>query len=338
MEASGHCTTQLLLRAPLILHGAPHPRPIPLHRQARRTTRPRPRDDRGKAERTDKLLSHSTVPPTPNRYWRLLNDPAPAPGLTPPPPNLGPPIVTTEAFLGLTQQVQTLAGMIEAIVPYIPQLAKALAQALAHQCPDAPRQTLQWEVPQSRPTREEHPNNEAPHHPRTNVISSYSTNSVREQLRQVNQRLDEVQRDFVKSKEEVGETTKGRSPFIPEIQDKPVPSGFRLPTLEPYDGSTDPSKHVAMFRAQMALYDTSDTLMCCAFSTTLRGPAQMWYNQLKLSSISSFDHLAREFELNFMASSRPRPMAASLLGLTQGSDEPLAQFVGRFTVEVLKDA
>ncbi|RWW69170.1 hypothetical protein BHE74_00023256 [Ensete ventricosum] len=77
----------------------------------------------------------NTVVPTPNCYWRLLNDPR----FTPPAPNRGPPAVSTEAFLDLTQQVQTLAGMMQAIVPYIPQLA----QALAHQCSDAPRQTLQ---------------------------------------------------------------------------------------------------------------------------------------------------------------------------------------------------
>ncbi|RRT70522.1 hypothetical protein B296_00021486 [Ensete ventricosum] len=81
------------------------------------------------------------------------------------------------------------------------------------------------------------------------VVSSDSTNSVREQLRQVNQRLNEVQRDFVRSKEEVGETTKGGSPFAPEILDKPIPSSFRLSTLEPYDGSIDPTEHVAAFRA-----------------------------------------------------------------------------------------
>ncbi|RRT57080.1 hypothetical protein B296_00027580 [Ensete ventricosum] len=170
--------------------------------------------------------------------------------------------------------------------------------------------------------------------PEPDVVSSDSTNSVREQLRQVNQRLDEVQRDFVRSKEEVGETIKGRSPFVPKIQDKPVPSGFRLSTFEPYDGSTDLSEHVAMFRAQMALYDTSDALMCRAFPTTLREPARMWYSRLKPSSISSFDHFTKEFELNFMTNSRPRPIVASLLGLTQGSDEPLAQFVGRFAAEV----
>ncbi|RWW62632.1 hypothetical protein BHE74_00030242 [Ensete ventricosum] len=67
--------------------------------------------------------------------------------------------------------------------------------------------------------------------PESDVVSSDSTNSVREQLRQVNQRLDEVQKDFVKSKEEVGETTKDGSPFAPEILDKTYP--LRFPTTDP---------------------------------------------------------------------------------------------------------
>ncbi|RZS02673.1 hypothetical protein BHM03_00032752 [Ensete ventricosum] len=41
----------------------------------------------------------NTVAPTPNRYWRLLNDL----GFTPPAPNPGPPAVLTKVFLGLTQ-------------------------------------------------------------------------------------------------------------------------------------------------------------------------------------------------------------------------------------------
>ncbi|RZR85484.1 hypothetical protein BHM03_00012486 [Ensete ventricosum] len=52
------------------------------------------------------------VAPTPNRYWRLFNNP----GFTPPALNPGPPAVSAEVFLSFTQQVQTLAGMVQTIL------------------------------------------------------------------------------------------------------------------------------------------------------------------------------------------------------------------------------
>ncbi|RRT64455.1 hypothetical protein B296_00013167, partial [Ensete ventricosum] len=94
------------------------------------------------------------------------------------------------------------------------------------------------------------------------TLSLDSTDWLRVQLRCVNKRLDEVQKEVTKSKEEAGENSKHRSPFAPEIQDKLIPTSFRLPALESYDGSLDPTKHVTTFRAQMALYDSSDVLMC----------------------------------------------------------------------------
>ncbi|RWW49482.1 hypothetical protein BHE74_00044346 [Ensete ventricosum] len=160
----------------------------------------------------------------------------------------------------------------------------------------------------------------------------YSTCSVMKPLsrpvRQVHQRLDEVQKEVLKSKGEVRESSKGGSPFTPEIQDKPLPANFRLPALELYDDICDPAEHVATFHTQMALYDTSDALMCRAFPTTLRGSATTWYYRLKPASICSFDLLAKVFELNFLASAHPKLTVASLLGLAQGNDESFAQFVG----------
>ncbi|RWV99096.1 hypothetical protein GW17_00038019 [Ensete ventricosum] len=46
--------------------------------------------------------------PTPNRFWRMMTDP----GFPSPASNLASFIVTTEAFLGLTKQVQALVGMV----------------------------------------------------------------------------------------------------------------------------------------------------------------------------------------------------------------------------------
>ncbi|RZS07430.1 hypothetical protein BHM03_00038264 [Ensete ventricosum] len=290
--------------------------------------------------------------PTPNRFWRMMTDP----GFPSPVSNPAPLMVTAEAFLGLTSQVQALAGMVQTIIPYLPQLVHSMAHQPAPpqtESPTAPSRGIPpvaeapsprvAEVPPPRvpvsptptPTRSQSRSyNPAPTELDLDTLSTDSTDSLREQVRRVHQRLDEVQKEVLRSKEEIGESSKGGSPFTPEIQSKPLPATFRLPALEPYDGSGDPMEHVATFRSQMALYDTSEALMCRAFPTTLRGSVRTWYARLKPASIPSFDVLAREFELNFLASARPRPTTASLLGMAQGSDEPLSQFVGRFTSQV----
>ncbi|RZS28393.1 hypothetical protein BHM03_00061981 [Ensete ventricosum] len=53
--------------------------------------------------------------------------------------------------------------------------------------------------------------------PDFDTLSSNSVDSLREQVRQVYQRLDEVQKEVLKSKGEIGESSKGGSPFTPEI-------------------------------------------------------------------------------------------------------------------------
>ncbi|RRT70317.1 hypothetical protein B296_00023382 [Ensete ventricosum] len=88
-------------------------------------------------------------------------------------------------------------------------------------------------------------------------------------------RHSSVQREFVKLKEELGESISVGSPFAQEIQDKQFLLNFRLLTLEAYDDSSDLAEHVIAFRAQMTLYDTFDALMCRAFPTTLRGLARI---------------------------------------------------------------
>ncbi|RZS07661.1 hypothetical protein BHM03_00038532 [Ensete ventricosum] len=56
--------------------------------------------------------------PTPNHFWRMMNDP----GFPSPASNPASFVVTAEAFLGLTSQVQALAGMVKTIVSHLPQL------------------------------------------------------------------------------------------------------------------------------------------------------------------------------------------------------------------------
>ncbi|RWV77117.1 hypothetical protein BHE74_00037632 [Ensete ventricosum] len=53
--------------------------------------------------------------------------------------------------------------------------------------------------------------------PDFDTLSTDTVDSLREQVRRVHQRLDEVQKKVLKSRGEVGEISKGGSPFTPEI-------------------------------------------------------------------------------------------------------------------------
>ncbi|RZS13494.1 hypothetical protein BHM03_00045095 [Ensete ventricosum] len=79
------------------------------------------------------------------------------------------------------------------------------------------------------------------------TLFSDSTGSLKEQLRLVNQRLDDVRRTL-KTKDKHAEGPLHSSPFVQEIQDAHIPSHFHLPMLEAYDGSSDPMKHVTSMR------------------------------------------------------------------------------------------
>ncbi|RRT31346.1 hypothetical protein B296_00053695 [Ensete ventricosum] len=183
--------------------------------------------------------------------------------------------------------------MVQTIVPYLPQLVHSTAHRSAPsaappraESPATPNRGVPPEVEPSQPqvveTRTASPTltparsqsrsyNPVPTEPDFDTLSTNTADSLREQVRRVHQRLDEVQKEVLKSRGEVGESSKGGSPFTPEIQAKPLPATFRLPALEPYDGSDDPTEHIVAFRAQMTLYDTSDVLMCRAFRLPLEG-------------------------------------------------------------------
>ena len=62
------------------------------------------------------------------------------------------------------------------------------------------------------------------------------------------------------------------SPFIASIMSHPLPSKFKMPTLDSYDGTCDPCDHIATFKITMHLQGVLDKIMCRVFPTTLKGP------------------------------------------------------------------
>uniref|UniRef100_A0A2N9FY65 RNase H type-1 domain-containing protein n=1 Tax=Fagus sylvatica TaxID=28930 RepID=A0A2N9FY65_FAGSY len=74
------------------------------------------------------------------------------------------------------------------------------------------------------------------------------------------------------------------SPFTKTVTSFPLPSKFRMPTLETFDGSKDPLDHLESFKTMMCLQGVPNEIMCRAFPTTLKGPARIWFKKLTPSS------------------------------------------------------
>ncbi|RZS04341.1 hypothetical protein BHM03_00034666 [Ensete ventricosum] len=153
----------------------------------------------------------TTSGPTPNRFWRIMTDP----GFPPPVSNPVPFVVTAEAFLCLTNQVQALVGMVQTIVPYLPQLMQSvtpqsapLATSPQMESSVAPNREIQLEteVLQRRAAKvhadspvatlarsRSRSRDLVQASPDLDTLLSDSVESLREQVRQVHQRLDVVQ-------------------------------------------------------------------------------------------------------------------------------------------------
>ena len=82
------------------------------------------------------------------------------------------------------------------------------------------------------------------------------------------------------------------SPFTKSINSFPLPSKFRMPQVESYDGNKDPLDHLESFKTMMHLQGIPDEIMCRAVPTTLKGPARIWFSRLTPNSISSFKELS----------------------------------------------
>ncbi|XP_065625289.1 uncharacterized protein LOC136065685 [Quercus suber] len=102
---------------------------------------------------------------------------------------------------------------------------------------------------------------------------------------------------------------KSDSPFTAAVQEWPVPSKFRLPQLEPFDGLKDPLDHLNTFKTTLGLQQPPDEILCRSFPTTLKGAAR---------------------------EQRPKRMTNHLLTIKQGEKETLRSYVTRFTQGMLE--
>ena len=126
------------------------------------------------------------------------------------------------------------------------------------------------------------------------------------------------------------------SPFTVAVLECPVPSKFRLPQLEPFEGLKDPQDHLNTFKTTLGLQQPPDEILCRSFPTTLKGAAREWFTKLPTSSIDNFEQLSNAFLRHFIGGQRPKRPTDHLLTIRQGERETLRSYVKRFTRETLE--
>ena len=105
------------------------------------------------------------------------------------------------------------------------------------------------------------------------------------------------------------------SPFITSITSHPLPSKFKMLTLDSYDGTRDPCDHIATLKTTMHLRGVPNEIMCRAFPTTLKGLAKVWFGKLPPNSITLFQELSKLFVNNFVRGQRHKCSLSGLLNI-----------------------
>ena len=63
------------------------------------------------------------------------------------------------------------------------------------------------------------------------------------------------------------------SPFTVGVLHFPLPTKFRMPQIETFDGTKDLVDHLNTYKNQMELHGYQDPVRCRAIAITLKGPA-----------------------------------------------------------------
>ncbi|XP_050260119.1 uncharacterized protein LOC126705272 [Quercus robur] len=196
-------------------------------------------------------------------------------------------------------------------------------------------QQAQQEENQSKDNMEEEGDSQRRGTPHRRTIPDEQNSDL---LREMRKEMDKL-RSAIKEKTDRSVDKMVRatdSPFTAAVLECPMPSKFRLPQLEPFDGLKDPQDHLNTFKTTLGLQQPPDEILCRSFPTTLKGAAREWFTKLPNSSIDNFDQLSSAFLRHFIGGQRPRRPVDYLLTIRQGEKETLRSYVKRFTRETLE--
>ncbi|GAU45301.1 hypothetical protein TSUD_327590 [Trifolium subterraneum] len=113
--------------------------------------------------------------------------------------------------------------------------------------------------------------------------------------------------------------------------DLPLQRGLeKPPTLDKYDGTTDPDEHVQSVETALDYRNLRGSIKCKLFPLSLVREASTWWRNLSIGSIDSWEELCRMFTAHFTTSRRHPKTVASLKAIIQGPEESLRSYIERF--------
>ena len=226
---------------------------------------------------------------------------------------------SNQASAALALQIQTLTASVEELIRQNQEM----------------RLGLQQEENRSRINQENEGDSQRRNdRRRPTTLDGPSSNLLQEMKKEMDELRNTIKRKTDRSLDRMVKTTD--SPFTAAVLECLVPSKFRLPQLEPFDGLKDPLDHLNTFKTTLGLQQPPDEILCCSFSITLKGVARKWFTKLPTSSIDSFEQLSSSFLRHFVGGQRPWWPANHLLTIKQGEKETLRSYMKRFTRETLE--
>lgn len=124
-------------------------------------------------------------------------------------------------------------------------------------------------------------------------------------------------------------------PFTDAVMAYPLPSKFKLPKFEPFDGAGDPLDHLETYKAFMLLHGVPYQIMYRAFPTTLKVSARVLFGKLTSGSIETFSRLSQLFVEHFYGGHHQHRPVTYLLNVKQKEGETLRAYLKCFNNEAL---
>ena len=149
---------------------------------------------------------------------------------------------------------QSAPAMQTSSVQHVQSMAAAMAE-LTRQ-----NQELRMEINQRRQAREEHEGGgqtqgqgERENPEIGSQFRGTTSRTVKEEMDQMKKVMEEMKENMRRTNPIEDLVHRTDSPFTASINGHPLPSKFKLPSLDSYDGTRDPFDHIATFKTTMHL-------------------------------------------------------------------------------------